>query len=77
MTWGLVVVGAVEVVVMVVVAGVVVASFCGSKKLKLNEAIVNWCAALFSAFLGLGGGALQLPLRYGTSTCTSPKSLFF
>jgi len=40
MTWGLVVVGAVEVVVMVVVAGVVVASFCGSKKLKLNEAIV-------------------------------------
>ena len=71
MTWGLVVVGVVEVVVMVV-TGVVVASFCGSKKLKLNEAIVNWCAALFSAFLGLGGGALQLPLRYGTST--SPKS---
>ena len=69
MTWGLVVVGAVEVVVMVVVAGVVVASFCGSKKLKSH---CNWCAALFSAFLGLGGGALQLPLRYGTST--SPKS---
>ena len=46
MTWGLVVVGVVEVVVgvvevvVVVVAGVVVASFCGSKKLKLNDAIV-------------------------------------